>query len=83
MVYNKTHNFSLSGKIGGSLYKLLEADVKGSDSVNVSAKFGSVDKLEVDIPALMILLQKKCVFNLVIKSVWKYVCQFHAKLVNY
>lgn len=59
MTYNKTHNFSLSGKIGGSLFKLLEADVKGCDSVNVSAKFGPIDKLDVDIPALMVLLHNK------------------------
>ena len=61
MTYNRTHKFSLSGRIGGTLYKLLEADVKGSSSVDVSANFGPVDKLEVDIPALMTLLQTKYV----------------------
>ena len=39
--------------------------MKGSDSVDVSANFGPVDKLEVDIPTLMTLLQTKYVLLII------------------
>jgi len=49
----------VSGKIGAKLKILLDAEMSGSDTVDVEAKFGDVNKVEVDQPKLMQHLRER------------------------
>ncbi|CAH1790265.1 unnamed protein product [Owenia fusiformis] len=60
VTYNKTSCFSASGKIGASLKSIIEADIEGSDTVQLDAKFGVVNKVELaSIDDLIQLLKNK------------------------
>jgi len=58
-MYNKSYKFAVSGKIGAKLKILLDAEMSGSDTVDVEAKFGDVNKVEVDQPKLMQHLRER------------------------
>lgn len=59
VTYNKIHKLSVKGKLGAKIKLLLDVELDGSDSVDVEAKFGNVNKLTVDETKLMTILESR------------------------
>lgn len=61
LTYNKTHKFSVKGKVGAKLKLVLGVEAQGSDYVSVEANLGDIVKVEVDRFELMKDLEARCV----------------------
>lgn len=61
ITYNKVSKFSVKGSIGAKLKDLFDAELDGSDSILVEAKLGKVNKVAVDVPSLMGVVDKRSI----------------------
>ena len=57
--YNKTYTFDANGKVGAKLVSVFDLELSGSDTIDISAKFGDIVKVELDEPAFLEELQSR------------------------